>query len=172
MKRGVKNQYIDCGNYYEIILEDRYGNERYRTKISKDELEKVRPHKWHYEAVYNTKYGGYAKTTAKIGLTWKQRKTLTIGDIILGKKQGCTVDHINHDPLDNRNENLRFATKRQQVMNRRVRGYFWNTRLQKWFATIKLHDKQIYLGVFTNEKDAKNARLKAQRELFGIFSSV
>lgn len=36
--------------------------------------------------------------------------------------EGMTVDHVNRDGLDNRIENLRLATKSQQVLNRKSFG--------------------------------------------------
>lgn len=35
------------------------------------------------------------------------------------------VDHINHDPSDNRIENLRWATRRENLLNRRKTNPTW-----------------------------------------------
>jgi hypothetical protein len=55
---------------------------------------------------------------------------------------GMEVDHINHDKLDNRMENLRVVIKsvNQRNMNKReggasqFQGVFWDKRRQKWYA--------------------------------------
>jgi hypothetical protein len=72
----------------------------------------------------------------------------------LGYKDPRTADHINHDTLDNRLENLRIASRAEQVFNRRkstsnttgFKGVFRITKSAKFRAAIKVKDKQIHLG--------------------------
>src|SRR4051794_35927015 len=50
------------------------------------------------------------------------------------------VDHINRDPSDNRRENLRCVTRRQNTLNRRLnsnnksgyKGVSWNKGYSRW----------------------------------------
>ena len=74
------------------------------------------------------------------------------------------VDHINGIRHDNRLENLRLVTNQQNNFNRtKALGYTWNKRSNKWSAYIKLNGKQIPLGYYNNEEDARNAYLTAKR---------
>lgn len=50
-----------------------------------------------------------------------------------------------------------------------VRGVSWDSRAQKWRATIKFKGKQKYLGLFDRIEDAKAARREAEKELYGGF---
>lgn len=50
-----------------------------------------------------------------------------------------------------------------------VRGVSWDSRAQKWRATIKFKGKQKYLGLFDRIEDAKAARLEAEKEIYGGF---
>jgi hypothetical protein len=64
---------------------------------------------------------------------------------------GYTVDHVNHDGLDNRPANLRLATHSQQSFNVRrsdnSSGYIgvsWHKREQRWAAQVKHNRKHVY----------------------------
>lgn len=58
------------------------------------------------------------------------------------------VDHIHHNPLDNRKSELRLATSVQQKYNTKLRadntsghrGIYWDTERQKWHINIKNGD--------------------------------
>lgn len=87
-------------------------------------------------------------------------------------------DHKNRNPLDNRKENLRFATQHQNTMNKGIQrnnnsgvtGVGWIKKIQKWRARITYNGESIYLGIFDNKEDAIKARLSAEKECFGEFA--
>lgn len=54
---------------------------------------------------------------------WPSRRSIFLHRVITGVLPGLDVDHINGDTLDNRRENLRIATRSQNLANnRRVAG--------------------------------------------------
>jgi hypothetical protein len=53
-----------------------------------------------------------------------------------------------------------------------VKGVFWNKQREKWRAHIYLNKKTIYLGLYDDLEDAKNARQQFANELFGDFIHV
>ena len=73
------------------------------------------------------------------------------------------IDHKNHNPLDNRVENLRIITQRQNMENAQRQGISFDKSRNKWRARIQKDDKEIYLGRFEKENDAKEAYLNAKR---------
>jgi hypothetical protein len=101
-------------------------------------------------------------------------------NIIMKPPDGMEVDHINGNGLDNRRENLRLATRSQQDMNRvrgnkrkgtsRFRGVRWWKTGSKWQARIKLNQREIHLGFFSDETEAARAYDVAARKLFGDFA--
>ena len=73
------------------------------------------------------------------------------------------IDHININSLDNRIENLRILTHQQNQFNTNAKGYYWHKKKNNWIAKIRVNSKEIYLGSFTEEKDARQAYLEAKK---------
>jgi HNH endonuclease len=96
--------------------------------------------------------------------------------MVFGAPDGVLVDHRNGDKLDNRKENLREATPRQNCQNRapvggrRYKGIF--PFRGRWKARIKLDGQNIYLGIFELEEEAAYAYDCAARRLFGEFARL
>lgn len=87
---------------------------------------------------------------------------------ILGLEKGDNRegDHINHITLDDRRENLRIVTHRQNQWNRRhPKGYHWYRRTHKFQAYIRLDGKKRHLGYYDVASDAHDAYLTA-KELY------
>lgn len=84
---------------------------------------------------------------------------------IMGAPSGMDVDHINHDGLDNRRENLRVVTRRQNSQNLRGKpdcsskypGVSWVKALSKWEAQAQVDGKKKHLGRFASEFEAARA---------------
>ena len=84
------------------------------------------------------------------------------------------IDHIDpRNKLDNRIVNLREATASENAKNKRMpinntSGYIGvGKRGDKWYAYIKVDDKQIYLGTFDTKDEAIQARKQAEK-LYGF----
>jgi len=88
------------------------------------------------------------------------------------------IDHINEDPSDNRWENLRLATKSQNMRNiTRIKsntsgykGVSWHNDAQKWRASIKVDGSSYHLGLFKSKDDAAEAYKAAAQKLHGVFA--
>jgi len=72
------------------------------------------------------------------------------------------LDHINRDRSDNRICNLRISDYKKNGYNRDAKGY--NYDYNKWRARIKVDGKNIPLGRFDTEIEAKNAYLEAKKK--------
>jgi hypothetical protein len=85
--------------------------------------------------------------------------------VIMNCPDDMFVDHINHDPLDNRKCNLRIVTIKQNNWNRKsVKGYSWSKQANKWWAKIIVNNKLIHIGYYNTEEEAHNAYLLAKKE--------
>jgi len=147
-----KNEFIDKGDYYEIALYNKENKEIARALVDKEDYEEVKGYRWR---IGNRGYVLNKKTT--------------LHQFILGKKKGLEIDHINHNKLDNRSQNLRHCTGSQNQMNNNAKGYRWNESNNKWRAGIVVNKRKINLGYFKNEEDAKKAREDAKIKYFGEY---
>lgn len=75
-----------------------------------------------------------------------------------------TLDHINRNKEDNRISNLREVSSKENSHNRDSKGYSFHKSTNKWLARIKTNHKEVYLGLFTTEEEAREAYVKAKRE--------
>ena len=103
----------------------------------------------------------------------------TIHRLIMGlvPNDGFEVDHINHNTLDNRRENLRVCTKSENQRNKRsmpgtskFKGVFWHSAARKWAACITESGRNKYIGVFNVEEDAARAYDREALLLYGEFA--
>jgi hypothetical protein len=94
----------------------------------------------------------------------------------MGKpREGNNVDHINHNGLDNRKENLRFVTVAQNQQNSRsqkksssvYRGVSWHKPTNNWQVKICHQGKQMHIGYFVCKHQAALAWNKKATELWG-----
>lgn len=87
-------------------------------------------------------------------------------------KTGEQIDHINHNRVDDRIENLRKTTNKGNSRNRSLRvsnksgatGVYWRQDVSKWRATIKVDGVEMSLGFFTDFEAAAKARAAAEVE--------
>lgn len=88
------------------------------------------------------------------------------------------VDHINHNLLDNRKQNLRVVTKSQNQMNRMlsknntsgVTGVSYSKERCKWVSYIGENNNILTLGYFSDFDEAVKSRLKAEENYFKEYS--
>jgi hypothetical protein len=85
------------------------------------------------------------------------------------------IDHKNQFTDDNRWENLREATSSQNQANRRkpgsgLKGASWNRFRNKWKSSIKIKNRNHFLGHFLDEQSAHEAYVRAATECFGEFA--
>ena len=92
-------------------------------------------------------------------------KVILLHSFLIGEKEGYIIDHLNRNKLDNRRENLRFATYSQNAMNHgKNAGVFWSKQINKWRAYICFQPyKRTYLGCFGTQEEALMARKEAEK---------
>ena len=162
--RFSTNEFVLYDTYAEIILYDRYGNESARTLISLEDVEKCKPFKWSLNSY------GYVKCT---------KLSIRLNRFIMDCTDDMVVDHINHNKLDNRRENLRICTSQQNNINMPIRsnntsgikGVSWREDRQKWIARITINGKRLSKHCDTKE-EAIRIRRQWEEEYFGEYQNT
>ncbi len=100
----------------------------------------------------------------------------------INKKQrhGYVIDHINHNPLDNRRENLRICTQQENMYNRALKnndtGYFGvckqpgKNHKRPYFVRIRVNGKLEYFGHYATPGEAARVYDEVVKELRGEFA--
>lgn len=154
------------GKYREIELTGKYGIDKVML-VSEEDYEWVSQYKW-----YVTK-NGYATT-------FQDGKIQTLHRLICNTPKGMVTDHINNNRLDNRRENLRIVTHKQNSHNSqkpspektssRYKGVQYFKAEGVWIANIMVDGKSVRIGSFqTEELAAKAYNIKA-KELRGEYA--
>ena len=87
----------------------------------------------------------------------------------MSPSEDMVVDHINHNRLDNRKQNLRLCTQGENLRNKKVKGVTFDKRRNKWYARIMINRKNLHLGSFDTKEEAIEARKQAEIEYFGEY---
>jgi len=160
-KAQIKSNTYDLSGEYGIGFTSNTNNEFYFDLCRYDE---IKDYCW----CERKQKDGYVSLFA-----WsKDRHRMIKMTDLLGYKD---YDHINRNPLDNRDCNLRAVSKTENRRNHSkyntntsgFTGVSWNKNRQRWRSYIIVDYKQIDLGLYNDLNDAVVARLEAELKYFG-----
>ena len=130
--------------------------------------------KWYANKIGKTYYAVRNEPHAHLG--WLKGQTIYMHRIILKVSRNNSVDHKNHNGLDNRKCNLRICSKAQNQQNQigcnNGESQYKGIRRSgnKWQARICTDGLRIHIGTFPAEGIAAKAYDKKAKELFGDFA--
>lgn len=138
--------------------------------VDDSDYKELSKYEWCYKPGYVFRFIKYG--TRDYGIMQMHRQ-------IMGLKRGDKelVDHINHNTLDNRKNNLRLCNNSQNQMNRKktsgsskYKGVCWCKTRKIWMSYIMKDGKSKTLGRFDKEKEAAVVYNKAACRMFGEFA--
>jgi hypothetical protein len=104
--------------------------------------------------------------------------------LVTSAPNNMEVDHINHNPLDNRRCNLRICTKSENSRNNqgqktrkaKYKGTYYEKRSKvvgkHYRAYTRVNGKKLWFGYYATEEDAARAYNKNALKLFGRFACL
>lgn len=139
--------------------------------VDDDDYERVNRIKWYPCKGRRTKRG----ISYYVRRPWnsENRGKESLSRFIMNPPLNMSVDHINGEGLDNRKENLRIVTHRENSRNRHGKktskypGVSWSKIHKKWRSDIQFKGKIRNLGQFNDENEAYTAYVVACEVLIG-----
>lgn len=147
----IKGNVKSCGkchitNTYDLSNEYGIGylSNGEKFLFDKDDYELIKKYNW-------------SKTGSNYLINTKGNKTISMHRLIINAPDDMIVDHINHNTLDNRKENLRLCNHSQNNINKKIKGFTLRNN-GKYEVSIRLNGKPTYIGRFNSEIEAIEAR--------------
>ena len=148
----------------------------YVALVDDEDFEWLNQWKWCIQKNERNNYamrGKYAKGGGGL-----ERETIKMHRVILNAQKGQEIDHINHNGLDNRKQNIRICTHQQNMQNQscnkntssKYKGVTFDKKAGRWRAQIRHNNITTRLGVFKIEQVAAKAYDAKAKELFGEFA--
>lgn len=153
-----------------------------KTTIINDIDQDLTKIKWYITCSHNNRNLYAARMSPNHG------KTILIHRVILERmlgrplSKGEQVDHINHDGLDNRRENLRLTTIQENNHNQQIhknfnktsiyKGVSWHKKNKIWVCYIRFQGKRIHIGCFKDELQAAVSYNKNAVKYFGEYACL
>lgn len=144
-----KNEIIKYDDYAEMKLYDKYGSYTASTIIDIDDVEIVSKYKWYLNS------NGYIRCT---------ELNEYLHRFVLNAKSE-DVDHIYHDPLDNRKNNLRECNHYENNRNSNktnsnigIKGVYYIEKFNKFYASINSEGVKYTSKYYEGIADAINSR--------------
>lgn len=155
MKRKYYNIYGTENNHmYMIICTNditAVNKEPATILFDTEDFDKISKHCWRLNET------GYVITSIK-------GHKVRIHNLILNRdtsNPNIVCDHINRNKLDNRKENLRIVTQKENNKNRNningAKHYSFDKKRKKYIVNIKENYKTIHIGYYNTIEEAQNA---------------
>jgi len=140
--------------------------------VDDDDYEELNKYKWYATVSRNTFYAG--RNTSRNDNEDHKQHAIIMHRVIMNPPPDMKIDHINGNGLDNRKENLRIVTNRENCQNLHIQktsdlpGVHWHDRDKIWRAEIRIGDKRYNLGSYDSEYLASLAYKRACEEITRI----
>ena len=168
----MKNDFKVEGETTIIYIKRKDGS-IFETLISTSDLQKVQafPNTWFVKWNSCTESFYVRGNAPKVD---GKSKGVYLHRLVTGAKKGQIPDHLNHDTLDNRKENLRLVSHAENMQNRKgnqsnntsgIRGVAWDGRIGKWMTYLNVNGKRTYFGNYHDKHEAEKVVTEARKRM-------
>lgn len=143
--------------------------------VDDEDFDRLNQYKWKVVRGHRTFYAiRQLSTNGKYKSIYMHREILGLQD------RKVEADHIDHNGLNNTRQNLRPATRSENLQNTSSRpgssskylGVWLDKATNRWAASVKLGKTIVFVGRFTDETAAARARDKVAKKLHGKFANL
>lgn len=150
----------------------------YKAYVDEEDYAEINQHKWHAKNDYRCVY-------AQRNATVNEKKhgcpsVILMHRQITGFPKDKVIDHKNHNGLDNRKQNLRVCTFKQNSINQRLqenksinyKGVCWDKSKNKFKAYFCHNGKPKHIGHFYTATEAAEAYNLKTYEVYGEYANL
>jgi hypothetical protein len=161
------NEYNTKGDITEIIIKSKHGT--YKCLIDTKNLNILKNYSWSIEGKPESK-----GRKSYISANPRNKKMIKIHRLITNCPEGLEVDHIDGNPLNNLEANLRICTGKENKQNinktntkakSKVRNVHWLKRDNKWRVTFVIEGKNKNFGYYKNLEEAIEKADQIRKEI-------
>lgn len=171
----MKNSYSIVSNKVFIEIPHK-NNNPFICVIDKHNLRLVKSVPGTWGVRYNQKTKSYYAQT-QIRLNGK-RIRVNMHRLIAKTPEGMDTDHLNHDTLNNTEDNLKVTTRVENSQNTRKKknntsgfiGVCYHKHTGKWRAYVMLNRKQIHGGLFKTPEEAYQRHLELKQQYHSYYN--
>lgn len=135
---------------------------------------------WKWQAFYQQNTHSFIARRMTSKRKEGERKSIIMHRIIMNAQKGQIIDHINHDTLDNRKENLRFCTHSENMQNRtiqsnnkaRYKGIYWRKSRNCWEVRVHKNCKLKRVKCVHDKIEAALVYDEFAEEVHGEFAKL
>lgn len=148
-----------------------------QAQVSPEDYERVSQYKWSYDT-----HNDCAVRSIFLGREGGKQKSITVNmhRFIMGTPKGKDTDHINGNRLDNRRENLRICSHKENRRNSKLskanksgyKGVSWSNKYNKWGVRIMTDRKYKHVGYFHFVTQAALAYNEAAKKYHGEYAKL
>ena len=178
---------VDIFNEYKINEKEEYATlfytnrkgENFKILVDLDDFYKLKELNSSWYIVKKKSNRVYAQTSLYLGKFNGKHKynVIQLQKYLLDVDKGFHIDHINHNPLDCRRNNLRVATIGENIRNRKsknsnntsgYRNVSWSDN--GWVVQLQVNGKNTRLGKFDDVDEAGKFAKKMRKKYYGEFA--
>lgn len=180
-KKKGNNYIIDEENGIAKIELNRWnGKENLWAIIDLDDLERVINFPYTWFAKFNKSIDGYYAAASQYIPELKRARPIHLHQFIMNTTEN-NVDHIYHNPLEDRKSNLRVITVEQNSRYREsknknnksgYRNVCWSKSYNAWVVQLQVNGKSTMLAKFPKDQleEAGKFAEEKRKELYGEFA--
>lgn len=166
-QKAGKNEYILHEDYAEVILNKGIA------LIDLEDVEKCKPYQWFVYTCVDDNTRQYALGSMIVN---GKKTDIKMHRFLTNCPEGLVVDHANHNPLDNRKQNLKICTNAENLENRKgatkanktgYRNVYRASGTNKYRVQIA-QNRKIFTPkrLFDTPEEANEVAIKMRNEIF------